>query len=76
MRPLLSWIGILGAIAFSVPSIGPGPLSSPQERVLTPGSLQGCDVCPRWWWCRRACSAWALQKMKRPAVKTKALCTR
>jgi len=47
MRPLLSWIGILGAIAFSVPSIAQAQLSSTQERSLKPkATFKECDVCP------------------------------
>jgi len=54
MRPLLSWIGILGAIAFRC--VDPqAPLSSAQERCSPQASLQECDVCPEMVVCRRAC---------------------
>jgi formylglycine-generating enzyme required for sulfatase activity len=53
MRVSLSWIGILGSIAFSVPtafsvpSIAQAQLSAAQERVLKPRQVfKECDVCP------------------------------
>src|SRR5881394_2893600 len=47
MRGSLSWIGILGAIAFSVPSIAQAPLSTAQERSLKPRQVfKECGVCP------------------------------
>src|SRR5437016_5298879 len=47
MRGSLSWIGILGSIAFSVPSIAQAPLSSAQERSLKSKQVfKECDLCP------------------------------